>query len=74
MMREKLMRVGAQAAAVERGQDAALAAGLGVMDRGVGLVAVEMQRPAAVEVAAAGRGAGNGRRGSARWRACRRAA
>jgi hypothetical protein len=49
-MREKLMRVRAQPAAVERGQDAAPAAGRGVMDRGVGLVAVEMERPAAVEV------------------------
>ena len=49
-VREKLMRVRAQAAAVERGQDAAPAAGLGVVDRGVGLVAVEMERAAAVEV------------------------
>ena len=44
------MGVGAQAAAVERGQDAGLAALLGVMDRGIRLVAVDVQRAAAVQV------------------------
>ena len=47
---QQLMRVGAQAAAVERRQDAVLAAQLGIMDRGVRLVAVDMQRAAALEV------------------------
>ena len=45
---QQLMGVGPQAAAVERGQDAGLAAQLGIMDRGVRLVAVDMQRAAAL--------------------------
>ena len=40
----------AAAAAVERGQDAVLAAQLGVMDRRVGLMAIDVQRPAFAEV------------------------
>ncbi|MGY4291149.1 hypothetical protein ACVWXO_010415 [Bradyrhizobium sp. LM2.7] len=47
---EKLVGVGAQAAAVERGQNAGLAADLCVVDRGIGLMAVDMQRAAAAEV------------------------
>ena len=44
---QQFMGVGAQAAAVERGQDAGLAAQLGIVDRGIRLVAVDMQRAAA---------------------------
>ena len=47
---QQFMGVGAQAAAVERGEDAGLAAELRVVDRGIRLVTVDMQR------AAAGRG------------------
>jgi hypothetical protein len=47
---EEVMRVGAKPAAVERGQDAFFAAGLGVVDRRVGLVAVEVERPALAEI------------------------
>ena len=49
-MFEQLQRIRAQPAAVERGQDALLAAKLRVVDRGVGLMAVEMQRAAAGKV------------------------
>jgi len=42
--------VGAQTTAVERGQDAGLAAQFGIMDRGVRLMAVDMQRTATPEV------------------------
>ena len=44
---QELMGVGAQAAAVERRQDAGLSAQLGVMDRGIRLVAIDVQRTAA---------------------------
>ena len=71
---QQFVSVGAQAAAVERGQDAGLAADPGVMHRGVGLVPVEMQGAAAVDIQAAARDAGNDRRGSARSRAFRHAA
>src|SRR5260370_4255552 len=47
---KELVGVGAQAAAIERGQDAGLAAKLGVGDRGIRLVTVDMQRAAATEV------------------------
>ena len=57
-------------AAVERGQDAGLAAALRVGQRGVGLMAVEMQRAAAVQIERRIGREIDGRRGSARWRAC----
>ena len=47
---QQFVGVGAQAAAVERGQDAGLAAQFRIMDRGIRLVAVDMQRAAAAEV------------------------
>jgi len=47
--------VGAQAAAVERGEDAGLAAGFRIEHRGVGLVAVDVQRAAALEALAQAR-------------------
>src|SRR5450755_4005859 len=47
---QEFVGIAAQAAAVERGQDAGLAAELRVMDRGVRLVAVDMQRAASLEI------------------------
>src|SRR6478609_11062803 len=47
---EQLMRVGAQAAAVERGQDSGLAADLCIVDRGIGLMAVDVQGATATEI------------------------
>ncbi len=47
---EQIMRVRAQPAAVERGQDPRLAARLGIVDRGVRLMPVDMQRAAPGEV------------------------
>src|SRR5229473_7134164 len=47
---QELVGVGPQAAAIERGQDTGLAAQLGIMDRGVRLMTVDMQRAAAAEV------------------------
>ena len=44
------MRIGAETAAVERGQDAVLAAELGVMNGRVRLVAIDMQRAAAFQI------------------------
>jgi hypothetical protein len=49
-MAEQLLGVGAQAAAIEGGENAALAAELGVVQGCVGLVAVEMQRAAAAKI------------------------
>ena len=51
-MFEQLLRVGAYPAAVERSQDAARAAFPGVVERRVGLMAVEMQDAAALEIEA----------------------
>src|SRR6266436_4832454 len=47
---QQLVCVGAQPAAVERGQNSVLAAELCVVDRGIRLVAVDMQRAAAFQV------------------------
>jgi hypothetical protein len=47
---KQLMGVGPEAPAVERGEDAGLAAQFCVMNCRVGLVAVDMQRAAALEV------------------------
>src|SRR6478752_2989106 len=44
------MGIGPQAAAIERSQDAGLAAQLGIVDRGVRLVTVDMERAAAAEI------------------------
>ena len=49
-MLKQLERIGTQAAAVERGEDASLATELRVLDGRVGLVTVEMQGAAAGEV------------------------
>ena len=47
---QELVRVRAQTAAVERGEDAGLAAQLRIVDRGIGLMAVEVQRAAAGQI------------------------
>jgi len=47
---EQLVCIGSQAAAIERGQNSGLAAHFGIVDRGIGLMAVDMQRPAIAEV------------------------
>ena len=47
---QKLMRVGAQAPAIQRGQNAFFAAGLGIVNGGVGLVAIKMQGADTCEV------------------------
>ena len=47
---KQFVGVGAQAAAIQRGQDAVLPAQFCVMDRGVRLVAVDMQRAASPEI------------------------
>jgi hypothetical protein len=49
-MNGRLHRVDAQAAAIERGEDPCLAARLGVLDRRVRHVAVQMKRAAAGKV------------------------
>jgi sec-independent protein translocase protein TatB len=47
---EQFVSVGTQAPAVERGQDARLAAEPGVMQRGIRLMSIDVQRPAPGEV------------------------
>src|SRR2546421_8374817 len=47
---QELMSVGAQAAAIERGQDAGLAAQFGIVDRGIRLVTVDMQHAAIAKI------------------------
>ena len=47
---QQLMGIRSQAAAVERRQDAVLAAELGVMDCSIRLMAVDMQRAAALQI------------------------
>ena len=44
------MGVGTKAAAVKRGQDAVFATQPGIMDRGIRLMTVDMQRAAAAEI------------------------
>ena len=47
---QKLMGIGAQAAAVERSQDAGLAAQFGIVDRGIRLVTVDVQHAAIAKI------------------------
>ena len=47
---QQLMRVDADAAAVERGENAGLAAGARVVEGRVGLVTIDVERPASGEV------------------------
>src|SRR5215208_801478 len=47
---KKLVRIGAQAAAIQRGKYAGLATRFRVMDRGIGLMSIDMQSAAALEI------------------------
>ncbi len=68
---KQLMRVGAQPAAVERGQDALLAAQFRVVDRGIQADGRRHAARGSLSGSGSGRDGCARRRGSARWRACR---